>query len=452
MSPLFHAYSLLAGPARRLAGDRRGVTAVVTAIALTMLMGFSGLATDVVIWEVSQRSLQGVADQAALAAATAYRSKADTVALGDSTTAKNGAYATAIRSGYSASAITLAAYNNGSTCTNDGCLKVTLTQQQRRFFTAIFFRSPINVSASAVGTCKGCGNGSFSTSSNGGNPCVMALDASGNGVVTISGTPTMSLNQCDLYNNSPNTAATILNGQGTIEGCSISNPCGSQAFLAQPNDPSGNIDVPVVNNASPAPDPYAGLTPPTVSSPCQAFPNPPPASGIPSGTYCPGNINSSYNSGVVKFADNAVIVINQHNGLVVTGTGNVSFNGTGVTLYVLGGGDISANSTLNLTAPTTGPYAGIVTWFGDSSAVTWAGTNSSSFKGVIYAPTATVTYRGTSASASTCTRLVAASVGLVGTSTAVFDNSGCPTVAGPVLTSSGVSGTTSYTGSPMLVQ
>ena len=52
----------------RVVADRRGVTAVITAIALATLIGFCGLAVDVVMWEVNQRDLQGAADQAALAA------------------------------------------------------------------------------------------------------------------------------------------------------------------------------------------------------------------------------------------------------------------------------------------------------------------------------------------------------------------------------------------------
>jgi Flp pilus assembly protein TadG len=247
----------------RLAADERGVAGIVTAIAATMLMGFCGLAVDVIMWEVNQRSLQGAADQAALAAATAYRYAAgETLAMGDSATAKNGAYATAIRSGYPAASVTLAAYNNGSSCTNDGCLQVAITQQQQRYFTAIFSTEAVNASASAVGTCNGCGTGSSIVSSSGGAACVMALDTSGKGVFTDNGGAVLSLIHCNLYNNSPNTDATVLNGGGLIEGCSATNACGSQAFLAQPDIPSGYIDVPIVTNAEPAPDPYASLTPP----------------------------------------------------------------------------------------------------------------------------------------------------------------------------------------------
>jgi Flp pilus assembly protein TadG len=230
---------------RRLRADERGVAGLVTAIAATVLLGFCGLAIDVIMWQVNQRGLQGAADQAALGAATAYRNAGETTALGDSQTAKNGAYATAIQSGYPAASVTVAAYNNAGTCINDGCLQVTITQQQQqRFFTAIFMTQDFSESASAVGTCSGCGNGSFTVSSTGGDACVMSLDTSGAGVITASGTPVLSLNHCNLYNNSPNTNATIMNGGAVIEGCSATNACGSKAFLAQPDVPAGNIDIP----------------------------------------------------------------------------------------------------------------------------------------------------------------------------------------------------------------
>lgn len=441
MSRILQLKSRVSRFAGRLGKDRSGVSAVITAIALTTLAGFCGLAVDVVMWEVNYRAMQGAVDQAALAAVTAFRNAGETAALGDSTTASDAAYATAIRNGYPAGSVTVAAFNNGGSCTNDGCLQVTITQSQSQFFTAVFFNGGPTASVTAVATCSGCGNGDFTVASTGGDPCVMALDASGSGVITASGTPVLSLSHCNLYNNSPNTNATILNGGAIVEGCSASNTCGSQAFLAQSNTPSGSIDIPIVNNASPAPDPYAGLTAPTVSGSCTStFP----ANPVPSGTYCPGTINDQ----TVQFADNSVIVIT--GGLNTKGNSHLSCNSC--TVYVTGGGTINGNSTMSLTSPSSGPYAGIALWYGDNSGVTYDGTNDSGFSGAIYAPVATVTYGGTNATGATCTRLVAASIDLHGTPSGSFDNSGCPALAGPVMTSSGVSGTTTNTGSPMLIQ
>jgi hypothetical protein len=91
-------------------------------------------------------------------------------------------------------------------------------------------------------------------------------------------------------------------------------------------------------------------------------------------------------------------------------------------------------------------------WFGDSTGVVWNGGNGSTYNGALYAPQATVTYEGNATGSSTCTRLISAAIKLAGTPIANFDNRGCPAVAGPVLTQSGVSGGTQYTGAPMLIQ
>jgi hypothetical protein len=439
-SPLLRGSARLRLLFRQLSTDQSGVSAIASAVAMLGLVGFCGLATDAVMWQVNQRSMQGAADQAALAAVTAFRNAGETGAVGDSTTAQNAAYATAMQNGYLSSAIAVAAYNNGGSCTNNGCLQVTITQTGQRYFSALFLSSDVTQSVNAAATCQGCANGTVNTSSNGGEACVMALDTNGAGVVTASGSPTLSLKSCNLYNNSPNTNATIINGGAVIEGCSATDACGARALLAQPDTPSGGIDVPVTTGTVPAPDPLANLSPPTVGSCISSFP----ANPVPSGTYCPGNINNQN----VTFADGSTIAIT--GGLSTKGNSTLACNGC--MLYVLGGGSINANSTISISAPTSGPYAGVAVWFGDDNSVDWNGGNSSSFSGTIYAPRANVSYAGNAASASTCTRLISASLSLVGSSTATFDNSTCPSVTGPILASSGVSGTTVYTGAPMLIQ
>lgn len=57
------------GAILRLARDRRGVTAVVTAMALTSLLGMAGLVVEVGNWYVVRRQMQAAADLAAVAGA-----------------------------------------------------------------------------------------------------------------------------------------------------------------------------------------------------------------------------------------------------------------------------------------------------------------------------------------------------------------------------------------------
>ncbi|KTT99456.1 hypothetical protein NS355_06520 [Sphingomonas yabuuchiae] len=62
---------------RRLRGDRRGAVSILTAIMTMALIGFAALGVDVGMLTLSQRRLQGIADQAALAAAASSPDRRD---------------------------------------------------------------------------------------------------------------------------------------------------------------------------------------------------------------------------------------------------------------------------------------------------------------------------------------------------------------------------------------
>src|SRR5271154_4014987 len=55
----------------QLVRDERGFTLVFTAFAMSVLMGFAGLAVDVGYWQAMQQNMQGAADQAAYSAVIA---------------------------------------------------------------------------------------------------------------------------------------------------------------------------------------------------------------------------------------------------------------------------------------------------------------------------------------------------------------------------------------------
>src|SRR3954470_23483305 len=51
---------------------RKGAIAVVTAVALPLLIGFTSLGVEVGHWHLTQRQMQGAADAAAISAASQY--------------------------------------------------------------------------------------------------------------------------------------------------------------------------------------------------------------------------------------------------------------------------------------------------------------------------------------------------------------------------------------------
>ena len=131
MSRMLHTAWYLSALTRRLAADRRGVTAVITGIALTLLLGFAGLAIDVAVWLNASRGLQAAADQAAYSAAFSAGTSGCA-----STTASPQAIAIAAARGYTSgvnnTTVTLTCNASASTFT------VTIQQTQPMWFARVF--------------------------------------------------------------------------------------------------------------------------------------------------------------------------------------------------------------------------------------------------------------------------------------------------------------------------
>ena len=79
--------------------------------------------------------------------------------------------------------------------------------------------------------------------------------------------------------------------------------------------------------------------------------------------------------------------------------GNSTVTGTGVTFYITNGGDLTINGNTNvqLSAPTSGSYEGILFYqdSNDTSTATINGTSSSFFQGALYFPKASLDFGGT---------------------------------------------------------
>jgi hypothetical protein len=178
---------------------QRGQVIVLVALAMTVLLGFLGLATDVgMLWAV-RRKAQTAADAAAGAGL-------DAVLVGQS-------------SGYSSAATDVATINGftngtqnttvavseptGTGCPAGTCVQVTITKTVQTYFLgALGFRSiPVSVSANAFGTS--------------GPNTIVATNTSGSGV-TING-PTVNVS-CGIVSNSN---LTVTNG-GSVTAGSVS--------------------------------------------------------------------------------------------------------------------------------------------------------------------------------------------------------------------------------------
>jgi hypothetical protein len=95
---------------------------------------------------------------------------------------------------------------------------------------------------------------------------------------------------------------------------------------------------------------------------------------------------------------------------------NANISGSGVTIYLAGSSSITinGNATVNLSAPTTGTYSGIL-FYGDptntaSVSNKFNGTAASKLTGALYFPTQDVSYLGNFSGTSGCMQIVAKTV------------------------------------------
>jgi hypothetical protein len=138
------------------------------------------------------------------------------------------------------------------------------------------------------------------------------------------------------------------------------------------------------------------------------------------GRYCGG----------LQITSHANVTLNPGTYIIDQGSfsvgGQATLSGTGVTIILTGSGSnwASANfaggSEVDLKAPTTGDYAGMVLMknrLATSGSVSLVGGNTMKLHGAVYVPTHDVAFTGGAEGDNTCTQLVAYAVTLVGNST-----------------------------------
>ena len=210
-----------------------------------------------------------------------------------------------------------------------------------------------------------------------------------NGGLTITG-------DCGIYVNSSSSTAMVMNGGDTIN-------VASTKIVGSYVNNGGNIITPTpLTGQALTPDPLAGVIAPVVSSTCDYINYTTSSSGtvaLSPGVYCGG---MTLNGGPYTFNMAPGVYILKGGGINTNGT--ATFNGTGVMFYNTGNGGIPGNiningsQTLNLSAPSSGAYKGIL-FFGDRTAavgsysINWNGASTGT-TGTLYFPNETVTYNG----------------------------------------------------------
>jgi Flp pilus assembly protein TadG len=437
----------------RLAADQRGVTAIITGLALTIILGFAGLAIDVSYWLNSTRGLQAGADQMAYSAASAAGNSGCT-----STTAVPQALAIGAARGY---AVGATATTTGNTTTaTDGTTTVTITctpsnshfsvrvdQVQPMWFAKLFMQDAPTASAAATAQLAGKVS----------DVCILALDGYAEGVAgtdanaaQLGGSTAVDLG-CSLAIDSTNIASLNVYGSANLTATSI--------YLAGDNQgsPSGSASITtaptpnnILRNQNPVEDPYLGRTF-TAPTSCTG--------GVTTGTIIDTNITLSPGTfcGGLKLGDHGHrTVLLEPGGVYYVVGGLLEFDsqvtviGVGVTFILTGGTvggttypyaelTINGGANLSLSAPTSGPFGGMV-FFQDraapASTIANCGAGGAKNKinggsdqlitGAIYFPNQSVCYNGNSATvgAGKCTQLIARSIDWTGNSSVKLDCAG----------------------------
>jgi hypothetical protein len=346
----------------------RGQVIPLVAIALAVLLGAASLAVDVGYWRYQQRVEQSAADSAAIAGAgeLAYPASADVSAAAKKDATSNGY----TDDGGASVAVTV---NNppasGPYSGNTNAVEVIIAKKQPLWFGGIFGNTAQWVRVRAVSTLNTTGS-----------YCIYALN--GNINLFGGGQGGITAPSCGLVTNQN----LDITGMATVDAALIgyvgTPPSGGSYTLAQPKK-----SLPVTDPCPTIPG-CAYLTDLTLHHPellhtgCMTFPGPNP---LPPGEYC------VQLTGTLHLAP-GLFVLDQ-------GIASSNVSGTGVTIYNGGSAGYTLNGNLDIvvSAPTTGPTAGMV-WYQpptNTGAIVKNGSSGTvDFAGGFYAPSSNMTFNG----------------------------------------------------------
>ena len=381
---------------RRLNRNTDGTVAVLFGVLMVPLIVAGGVAVDYGRAAIVQAALQHTVDAAALAGASILSSPAaQTTATTLSQNYVNAGTAI-LPAQATVTATTITPNTSGSAYT----MSVSVTGSVPTTFLSLY-ESAIAVSASATAT----------NTATAAPTCVLALDPSASGAVTVNGSTTVDLNNCGLTVNS--TSATDLTLSSTLT---------ASAITLGGNYSGCCVTSPIIRTyESAVPDPYASLTIPSYSGCDQNNFHTAQTLTVNPGVYCGG----------MTLTGGANVTLNPGTYILDSGdlkvAGNATLSGSGVTLILtsssgasaIGSVNLDGGSTVQLSAPTSGSLAGMVIWVDHNAPLqnnTIAGGSGNVFTGVIYMPSEDPTYAGSSTSSNGCTQLVANQIKFSGSS------------------------------------
>lgn len=429
---------------RRPLTDRRGATAVVFALAGTIVIGFVGLGTEGGTWYLTRRNAQNAADAAAYAGAVRLSStqtnlgislanaRTQAVAAATDTATQN-----SFTTGTSSTIVTVATppVAPSSFAGNITAVQVTVQRTRPRMLSGLFLTSDPVIIARGVASLLSQGPA-----------CMLALG----GGLSIGGNATVNAGSCTLASNDTASDGIKIFGSATVTAGSLASAGGCEGC----GDPShASLTSPYTAYAAPTANPFAYLDTkvlPTSSS-CYNI------TGLNNGNGSisisplvmpppqPGKVICAFKltNGIVHFQPGTYYFYNTNftidGGTVdcpnCTGGNGVTLVFTGSPFNQIGGPVINGNATVNLTAPSRGfsqdpDYDGIL-FFRDPRATSNSGNAqvkinggaNTALTGGMYFPNSSIEYSGNS-STSQCSVLVAGAISLTGNTGVNVSNCG----------------------------
>lgn len=377
--------------------DEAAAVGLIAALTTPVLIGGAVMGTEVGLWAYKRQSMQSASHAAATSAITSRLNGSAMVSQAHAVTAARGFVA-------GQNGVTVQVNRpplSGAYTGVAAAVEVIVQQPQRTILASYFTRDTVAVRARSVAIPKP------------GGACLLALNKTADGAVTVQGTSQVALNGCDGHANSTSTTAMNVGGSANLT-------LGSASAVGQISG-SSNITAErgVFSNARAIEDPYLSQNYPAFGGCSESY-----GGGnaiLFPGVYCGGislvgGANVTLNPGVY-YLDGGDLKV----------AGNATLSGTGVTIVFTSStgskyssASIGSNAIIDLTAPTSGPTAGIVL-FGDrnmpaATSFKLTGGGTQSWGGAIYLPKAALTYAGGSNGGGGCTQIIADTVAFTGSS------------------------------------
>ena len=411
---------------RRFCRDQSGVSAILMALLLPMILGMMGLSVDVGVWYLEKRGLQTMADAAALAGGSELANGSSTAIINSVATAG------ATRNEFDSSSDSITINNpplSGPNTGNSGSIEIIISRQMPLFFTAAFFKLVGSATEQFNATARAVVNTEFVEEF-----CILGLDTTATRAVDVTGTATLD---CGIAVNSSAGNALNIGGNGVVTVTSVST-------VGDVNINGGGI---LDSDAAPRSgttidDPYSDLEiPPFAAGECDAGS----LGGGDTGTTVTGveTINASDFGGVMTLCGgltvNAGGILTLGPGVYIIDQGDFKINGggsvfgEGVTIILTSSGAdnkignvaVNGGADIELSAPTDDPagapgYSGVL--FYQDRNVSSSSSKSNFFnggaelnlEGALYFPEQSLDFSGGADVGDGCTQLVAKTVSIAG--------------------------------------